>query len=603
MRAHQATTRRLRCAGSSSNSHRCSRPATSTAPAPPRRAPLAAGALAATQQLTAAGPSGTALRVRLARTPEEFDAVARLWAEALLLPGWTELAPPEGEAAALLMAADASRRLREAYERKVQAAADSRELRRRGEALLSQLRSGRMTLLEVQLARRQLEGVSAAAHQEGSVPAPTPSLPQRPAEASTSEPGAQRPEVVAAAEPAACGAAPALATMPSLPAATPDPAGPTARPQDQPRAGCSGPDSSLGNDPPHTQQHHHHHHHHHQQQRQRPNAEQADAAAEWAAQPALVAPATPAQAQAPAGYLLLSLSQPLALLPPPFPSRAPQQVHVDALAVAAGGRRRGVASALLAAAERVARRWGGSSLWLHADAANEAAVQLYSDRGYRIARVVLGGGGGGGGGGGRGGGAWWTPRGLGWGQLGRGRRGRRFVMHKQLATRSSQAAASREGGGAAAEAAGAPLVQQQQHHQQQSGQQGQPTRLEPSGGRMAGGDTREMRVAGGGAGGGQGPQKGYGRGSYWSAVAAAAKRGHVGLMDWLLQRCGSCCPAVARRVVSTVDGRGAAGGAAEGSTDAETPRRGGPPRRVGAYDWALGAGGLRQGAEAAEVDK
>ncbi|KXZ53962.1 hypothetical protein GPECTOR_6g881 [Gonium pectorale] len=88
-----------------------------------------------------------------------------------------------------------------------------------------------------------------------------------------------------------------------------------------------------------------------------------------------------------AGYVLLSLSQPLAVLPPPLPSRAPQQVHVDALAVAPAWRGRGVATALLDAAERLARRWGRASLWLHVDAANEPAVRLYTDRGYSVARV------------------------------------------------------------------------------------------------------------------------------------------------------------------------------------------------------------------------
>ncbi len=33
-------------------------------------------------------------------------------------------------------------------------------------------------------------------------------------------------------------------------------------------------------------------------------------------------------------------------------------------------------------------RWGGGSLWLHVDADNAPAVQLYSDRGYGVARVV-----------------------------------------------------------------------------------------------------------------------------------------------------------------------------------------------------------------------
>lgn len=52
----------------------------------------------------------------------------------------------------------------------------------------------------------------------------------------------------------------------------------------------------------------------------------------------------------------MSLSQPLALLPPPLPSRAPLTPHVDALAVAPAWRRRGAGAALLAAAEQLAGR-------------------------------------------------------------------------------------------------------------------------------------------------------------------------------------------------------------------------------------------------------
>ncbi|GLI71350.1 hypothetical protein VaNZ11_016518 [Volvox africanus] len=88
------------------------------------------------------------------------------------------------------------------------------------------------------------------------------------------------------------------------------------------------------------------------------------------------------------GYVLVSVSQPLALLPPPLPSTSPLQFHVDALAVCARYRRQGVGSRLLAEAERLVMRWGGNSLWLHVDASNDAAVQMYSDRGYGIARIL-----------------------------------------------------------------------------------------------------------------------------------------------------------------------------------------------------------------------
>lgn len=87
------------------------------------------------------------------------------------------------------------------------------------------------------------------------------------------------------------------------------------------------------------------------------------------------------------GYALLSVAQPLALLPPPFPSAAPPQLHIDGLAVAAAARRRGVGRALLAAAERLARLWAWPSLWLDVDASNAVAVQLYSELGYTIVQV------------------------------------------------------------------------------------------------------------------------------------------------------------------------------------------------------------------------
>ncbi|GIL83542.1 hypothetical protein Vretimale_10312 [Volvox reticuliferus] len=87
------------------------------------------------------------------------------------------------------------------------------------------------------------------------------------------------------------------------------------------------------------------------------------------------------------GYVLVSVSQPLAMLPPPLPSTSPQQFHVDALAVGARFRRQGVGSRLLAAVEQLVMRWGGKSLWLHVDACNDAAVQMYSDRDYGIVRI------------------------------------------------------------------------------------------------------------------------------------------------------------------------------------------------------------------------
>lgn len=54
-----------------------------------------------------------------------------------------------------------------------------------------------------------------------------------------------------------------------------------------------------------------------------------------------------------AGYSLLSLQQPLAVLPPPFPSTSPLFLHLDALAVEQSQRKRGVGTALLDASERI----------------------------------------------------------------------------------------------------------------------------------------------------------------------------------------------------------------------------------------------------------
>lgn len=59
-----------------------------------------------------------------------------------------------------------------------------------------------------------------------------------------------------------------------------------------------------------------------------------------------------------AGFLILSLSQPLALLPPPFPSSSPRALKVDSLAVSSHHQGRGIGRALLCAAERLGRLMG-----------------------------------------------------------------------------------------------------------------------------------------------------------------------------------------------------------------------------------------------------
>lgn len=77
-----------------------------------------------------------------------------------------------------------------------------------------------------------------------------------------------------------------------------------------------------------------------------------------------------------AGYAIVSASQPEAQLPPPLPSAALFRAQVDGLAVAPQHRRQGVATQLLAACERLGRRWGYQSLWLQVELDNTAALQL-----------------------------------------------------------------------------------------------------------------------------------------------------------------------------------------------------------------------------------
>ncbi|GLC35451.1 hypothetical protein PLESTB_000205700 [Pleodorina starrii] len=85
----------------------------------------------------------------------------------------------------------------------------------------------------------------------------------------------------------------------------------------------------------------------------------------------------------------LSLMQPEALLPPPFPSAKPFRCYVSNMAVAPSHRRRGLARRLLQQCERVARLWGHSSLWLHVKGSNAGAEALYRSLGFR--RVEEGG--------------------------------------------------------------------------------------------------------------------------------------------------------------------------------------------------------------------
>lgn len=82
------------------------------------------------------------------------------------------------------------------------------------------------------------------------------------------------------------------------------------------------------------------------------------------------------------GAVALSLAQPQAVLPPPFPSAAPWRCYVSNMAVNPRYRRLGIGSALLARCERTARVLGHTSLWLHVDSDNRQAADFYRDKGY-----------------------------------------------------------------------------------------------------------------------------------------------------------------------------------------------------------------------------
>ena len=86
------------------------------------------------------------------------------------------------------------------------------------------------------------------------------------------------------------------------------------------------------------------------------------------------------------GTAALTLATPEAALPPPFPSSKPRRAYLSNMAVVPAARRRGVASALVAACERVAAAWRKPSLWLHCDRRNTAAAALYAALGFEEVR-------------------------------------------------------------------------------------------------------------------------------------------------------------------------------------------------------------------------
>lgn len=92
---------------------------------------------------------------------------------------------------------------------------------------------------------------------------------------------------------------------------------------------------------------------------------------------------SPSNTQKPiAGCIAISLARPEAALPAPFPTRAPLRCYVSNMAVLQACRGQGIASLLLAKAERTARAWGFSCVWLHVDRGNDIAEQLYRSKGY-----------------------------------------------------------------------------------------------------------------------------------------------------------------------------------------------------------------------------
>ncbi|KAI7842964.1 hypothetical protein COHA_003469 [Chlorella ohadii] len=82
------------------------------------------------------------------------------------------------------------------------------------------------------------------------------------------------------------------------------------------------------------------------------------------------------------GSAAVSLAQPEAALPPPFPTTKPRRTYVSNIATLPQHRRKGVATALLRQCERQARLWRRDSLWLHVEMDNAPARQLYERLGY-----------------------------------------------------------------------------------------------------------------------------------------------------------------------------------------------------------------------------
>jgi len=80
----------------------------------------------------------------------------------------------------------------------------------------------------------------------------------------------------------------------------------------------------------------------------------------------------------------LQVCVPDSAFPPPFPSWKPYRSYLANVAVAPEARRSGVASKIIAYAERITRLWGFEEMWLHVNIDNPGARRLYERCGYAV---------------------------------------------------------------------------------------------------------------------------------------------------------------------------------------------------------------------------
>jgi ribosomal protein S18 acetylase RimI-like enzyme len=83
------------------------------------------------------------------------------------------------------------------------------------------------------------------------------------------------------------------------------------------------------------------------------------------------------------GCASLSMARCESALPPPFPTGKPYRCYASNIVVDRSHRRNGLGSLLVEKCERIAGLWGESSLWLHVEEDNTAAVSLYDNRSYK----------------------------------------------------------------------------------------------------------------------------------------------------------------------------------------------------------------------------